>query len=415
MIPSSKLYVLRRRLALRLTLVSASGLGICALTLFAMGASVDVAMRKGWSGVLSGDPVEAGVWTTLGVLLALCAIYLVCVCWATWPAPKGIRLPRKAAPRFFAAMDEIAESLNSPKINRVWINGEMNAVLIQRPAFGWCGPMQTHLMIGLPLVHCVSSEQFRAVLAHELAHLAYQRSGLEGYFAHLRAWWAKVIDTTYESFPWTEAVSQRLSVLFYRDMLRLARLEEFEADRRASEVVGPKLVGDTLIEMGLKGRFLDQDYWPSVFAESLSRPDSELRPYRQMGLGVSLGFLRRESVVEDLSQYEAGQGLLPFHPTLHERLHAIGADLAVPDEATETAADHYFGALLPTIAWALDREWGGESAKAYDADDERHAQRFAEAGFVRPNASPWKRFISSGPSLGRTVQPLPRMLHQSRR
>ena len=393
MLTPSHLHSLRRRLAGRLTLVALAGLTACSLAAFGMGIVIDIAFRRAWAGVTAGNPTEAGVWVICALTLGMTTIHILGVCWATWPTPTGIRLPRKAAPAFFQWMDEIAVKQGARPINRVWIGADMNAVLMQRPAFGWWGPIQTHLVIGLPLIHCISVDQFRAVIAHEFGHLAFQRSGIGAYFAHLRAWWAKVIDTAYEDFPWTETFSKRFSALFYRDMLRLARLEEFEADRSAADVVGEQLLGETLIEISLKGRFLDQDYWPSVFEASLDSEGSDVRPYRQMGLGVAVGFLRRESVVEDLSIYEAGKGLLPLHPTLTERLHALGAQLEVPPEYPGTAADHFFADLLPTLSWALDRGWRDDDRQSWDAEDQRHSARFAEAGFRDSRRSPQARLL----------------------
>ncbi|MFC5770894.1 M48 family metallopeptidase [Thauera sinica] len=357
MTPQSRVFDLRSRLARRLGLLSTGCLLLLIAALLGMLATVFVAMGHSWEGVLKGDPTRAGLWSLLAVTVALSMVRLVGVVCHTSPLPQGIRLPRQAAEDFYRLMDDIAASFGIPPVQHVWISCDMNAVVLQRPAWGWIGPIRTHLLIGLPLAHSVSAAQLAAVLAHEFAHLARQRSGLGAQAAHLRAWWARVLDEAFENFPWAADWLERRAHRFYRDMLRLARLEEFEADACAAQVVGRALMGETLVEIGLKARFLEQDYWPKVMAQSMQFPSPSIRPYREMGLGVAAGFLRRESVAEDLSHYEAGGGSLPLHPTLHERLRALGTPLRAAAEDQPSAAGHYFAPLLPTLAWAFDRAW----------------------------------------------------------
>lgn len=351
------MFDLRSRLALRLGLLSGIWLALLMLALVTMVGVVVAAMSHSWEAVLGGDPTRAAGWSLTAVIVALTGVRLAGVACHTSPLPQGICLPRQAAEDFYRLMDDIAFRLDAAAVDRVWITSDMNAVVLQRPAWGWAGPMRTHLLIGLPLAHSISAAQLAAVLAHEFAHLARQRNGLGAQGAHLRAWWARVLDQAFENFPWAARWLEVRSHRFYRDMLRLARLEEFEADAYAARVVGPALMGETLVEIGLKARFLEQDYWPKVMAQSVQFPSPSIRPYREMGLGVAAGFLRRASVAEDLSHYEVGGGSLPLHPTLRERLRALGTPLRAAADDEPSAAGQYFAPLLPTLAWAFDRAW----------------------------------------------------------
>ncbi len=369
MTPQSRVFELRSRLARRLGLLSASGLVFLAATLLAMLVVVFHAMAHSWAAVLRGDPTHAGAWSLLGVSMALCAVRLAGVVLHTSPGPGGIRLPRQAAEGFYQVIDDVAQRFGVAPVRNVWISSDMNALVLQRPAWGWIGPIQTHLLIGLPLAHSVSPAQLDAVLAHEFAHLARQRSGMGAQGAHLRAWWARVLDEAFENFPWAADWLERQANPFYRDMLRLARVEEFEADACAAQVVGVSLLGETLVEIGLKARFLEQDYWPTVMAHSTQFPSPSIRPYREMGLGVAAGFLRRESVAEDLSHYDAGGGSLPLHPTLHQRLRALRAPLRAAASDETSAAVAYFAPLLPTLSWAFDRAWWEETREDWQQCD----------------------------------------------
>lgn len=378
MTPHSRIFDLRARLASRLGLLSAGSLAMVMLALMVMIGVVLLALSCSWEAVLAGEPARAGSWSLTAVVVALSGVRLAGVICHTSAPPQGIRVPREAAEELHRLLDAAARRLGVKPVDAVWITSDMNAFVLQRPAWGWIGPIRTHLLIGLPLAHSISAAQLTAVLAHEFSHLARQRSGLGAHSAHARAWWARVLDRAFENFPWAARWLERGSHRFYRDMLRLSRLEEFEADAHAAGLVGAALMGETLVEIGLKARFLEQDYWPKVMAQSMQFPSPSIRPYREMGLGVAAGFLRRESVVEDLSHFEAGGGNLPLHPTLSERLRALGAPLQAALDDPPSAASHYLGPLLPTLAWAFDRAWWADARDGWqqsylDARDDASA------------------------------------------
>ena len=151
-----------------------------------------------------------------------------------------------------------------------------------------------------------------------------------------------------------------------RDALRLARLDEFEADAVAAQVVGAGLVGEALVEVALKERFLSEDYWRKVMAQSRVQPQPSIRPYREMGLGVMAGFRRPLPGAVDIQElFDDGGFAHGFHPTLAERLGALGVRPAVSRGERVTAADAYLAPLLPALALVFDRAWWQGSRDAW--------------------------------------------------
>lgn len=366
-----RLFKLRKRLARRMTLLALVGLAICAFVLLMLVGGFILAMTHSWGAISAGQPIASGLWSLAGVSLALGAISLADVVLSAPPRPQGIRLPPVAAEELFRLLDATAARLRIAPIRAVYITDDMNAHIHQRPIWGVVGPLRTYLMIGLPLAHSLSPTQFTAVLAHELAHVAAQRRGWSGVGGTLRAWGVRTLDRASERFasisPWLDAKSLDLCLA----MVRLARIEEFEADAIAAELVGHDLMGEALVEVSLKSHFLERDYWPHVEAHRAEHARPPLHPYRDMALGVEAGFMRTVSDHAVAIEYAAGQRFA-FHPTLQRRLSALRVPCRVPEDNPTSAAVHFLRPLLPSLAWVFDRAWGRETRATQRTRYEMH-------------------------------------------
>lgn len=368
------MFDLRPRLARRLTMVAVAGIGTLAALVLAAFAVAAYAFVLSWAALIDGLPLRAGAWSAAAVACAICGGRLAFL-FGRAPSPAGVRLPREAADAFYQLIDDLARRLGAARIDRVWVTGDMNAMVMQRPRWGWLGPLETHLLVGLPLVHSVSRGQLAAVLAHEFAHLVVQRNGASAVAAHLRASWMRVLDRGCEAFPVLGARLDRKLYRLYRDMLRLTRIEEFEADHIAAQLVGAGLLGETLVEVSLKERFLRQDYWPKVMAQSSAQARPSIRPFREMGLGVETGFSRPSFAALDIAAFaDADAGAMPLHPSLKERLRVLRVPLRAAAEDRPSAARHYFAPLLPTLAWVFDRAWWQEVRKGWRSQYRRRSR-----------------------------------------
>ena len=372
MTPKSALFVMRARLARRLgrrvrlwlvlylaLVLALFGMALCALSLL-------------WRGFNEAAPARMLAWAVWAGLSGGGGLCLAALLVRPLPGPQGIRVQPRCAPELHALVRRMGDRLGAGAVAQIWISPEMNAALVQRPAWGCLGPVRSHLMLGFPLLHSVSAEQLEAILAHELAHLARQRSGREAVDAHLRALWIRLMDRACGCLPDALAsVCER----YCRDMLRLSRLEEYEADAVAATLVGPARMASALVEVELKARFLDSEYWPAVMAHSRRHPQRPLHPYREMGRRVERVFLRDAcgSVRAGAEDREPGQGP---HPVLRQRLHLLHASSAATPVGGPSAARHYFAAMLPDVAWAFDLIW--RAAARQDS-----ARRRAAAIFMR--------------------------------
>jgi len=353
--PHPRLFVLCRRLALRLTVTAM-------VALLLIPAFAVAILGMGVLGAYVAWSILGAEWSVLafflGVMwfaaLGFIAVRLSSVLFVPLPLPEGVRLSPEDARDMHRLIESMVWVLEAGRIDHIWVTPEMNAAVLQRPRRGFFGRIETHLLIGLPLMHSVTCPQLVAVLAHELAHLAVQRKGVGKYGALLRAWWLRALDRIGDVFPAIGAQADCWLSRFYSNMARLARIEEFEADAHATKVVDAEVLGETLIEVSLREQFLSSDYWPRVLAQSKVRARPLVRPFRDLCLGMTAGFLRGAATSDMLSGSEPYQSM---HPTTRERLNALHVSPTVSSSDLPSAANHYLSPLLLTLAWVFDRAW----------------------------------------------------------
>ena len=348
-----------RRLARRLSWRATGALAVLALVAIGC-AGLALGLMIGALPVFAATPMlQVGVVVLSGALIWAA---LRIAHWMLVPAPRaeGVKVDRHAAPALYRMLDNLAERMGTETIQTIRISAEMNAAVFQRPRWGYCGALDTTLIIGLPLVHSVSPRQLAAILAHELAHLNRQRGGWPAWGAHARAWWHRVCERIAAEDSWlAQWVDGAFSSWAEADLMaavRLNHLEEYEADRLAARVVGSKLLGDTLVEVAMKANFIETDYWGAVMSQALEMPRPSLRPFRDMGMGVAAGF-HAAPQHRALHLLVCEDSELCFHPTLTDRLVALGVAPRLPQPDACTAASHYLQGALPRLSRVFDSRW----------------------------------------------------------
>lgn len=354
----------RKRLSRSLLVRAVCGLSFLWLLAVVAGMLAWAGLNAAYRELNAGGLFAAVALTGASCIAAAAAAVLVRWLYAPAPVPTGVRLKREEIRTLNELIKRIRRKVGGVPVNAVWVTGDMNAGILQRPAWGLVGPMRTHLMLGLPLMHSISERQFVAILAHEYGHLVRQRQGLAAWAYHLRSWWYRVMDRCLNDCTFLSqlALVERWSAEDLAQASRLSRFEELEADEVAARLVGAELVGETLVEVALKERFLVRDFWNKVMAQSTSRPRPTIRPYRDLGLGVMAGFRRPAEWSEfPMSMFEDDESEIDLHPSLVERLNALGTPPVGGRRDGRSAARRYLMPMLTRLAWTFDRAWWADN------------------------------------------------------
>lgn len=313
-----------------------------------IGALASLAVLKGLAIKLI-IPIAGFVWLVLKAM------------WVRIAAPEGYALKRKEAPALFARVDSIRRQLKAPQFHRILITDDFNAAVVQVPRLGLLGWHRNYLLLGLPLMKTLTTEQLAAVLAHEFGHLAGGHGRFGNWIYRLRMSWARLQHALEQSQHWGSFVFrpfiQRFVPYFNAYSFPLARANEFEADAASARLTSPMAAAEALTSVNVMGAWIGERYWPRVHALADQQPAPSFAPYASLGQGYA-GELGEEDTQRWLEQALARKTSgADTHPSLSDRLAAIGQAPRIAPPAAGQAADSLLGDALAGITAAMDRQW----------------------------------------------------------
>jgi Zn-dependent protease with chaperone function len=296
------------------------------------------------------------------------------------PKPQGREIRRPEAPALFAALDDMQRRLKGPRFHHVLIDDEMNAAVVQRPAFGLFGWPRNYLILGLPLLEGLQPDEALAVVAHEYGHLAGAHGRFGAYIYRLRNTWGTIQDMAAGWRGWGGRLLGRL-VAWYAPYFNaytfvLARANEYQADGAAADLVGAGAAARALkryhVTNGAHTRFVNRTF------EAMRDQAAPPRDFAQQWAAHAVQAPTREQTVQWLQDaLDRTPRALDTHPTLRHRLRALmpseSAELWSPPDTLQgpSAAGAWFGALADRLRDEQQRQWVERVAEPWS---ERHAQ-----------------------------------------
>lgn len=294
--------------------------------------------------------------------------------WVKFDPPAGRPLsPAEAAP-LHELLRAQTRALGAPAVHRVLLTTDYNAAAMQLPRLGLLGWPRNYVLVGLPLLQTLTPEQAAAVVAHELGHLRGGHGRFGALVYRVNQSWAQLVSSL-------EQAGQRNLVRGFTDWYvprfnawshPLRRTAEFEADAAAARLTSPAAMAEALCAIEVREPALDRMFWVPLNKSLAEEPAPPADPISRL-LAVARTARLPAEEESTLLRRAAAADPDPFdtHPTLGERLAALGQPVAAPTPPVTTAAEAWLGASLPTLAQELDAEWGAARASHWR---ERHAE-----------------------------------------
>ena len=283
---------------------------------------------------------------------------------AKFPEPEGRELSREEAPELFAFIETTCKELRAKRPVKVLVTDELNAAVASLPRFGMFGH-KVYMLLGLPLMQALSTDQFKAVLAHEIGHISERHGAFAKWAYQLREAWGRFIESQEAHEHKFAALYEKFVNWFFPYFTAysfvLMREHEKDADRYSVQLVGAKPMGEALVALETQTATLNEVFWAQVHEENVAQPTAPKRIFSRM-----LAALRaddRDHEAKTLTRaVQVPTDYADSHPSLAERLRFIGywqgdglPDL--PTRSGETAAEFFFGDRAKEFVTEFDIGW----------------------------------------------------------
>jgi Zn-dependent protease with chaperone function len=279
--------------------------------------------------------------------------------WVTFDVPPGHLLAPGEAPALRSEIERLRIAAGAPALDGIVIDQDLNAAAASQPRVLGLFGHRYYLILGLPLMQRLDPEAFAAVIAHEFGHFGGKHGHFTGWIYRVRMTWYVLLASleAQRSFVtgWFVRFFEVYAPYFNAYSYVLARNQEHEADATAARIVGPAALGRALVRLDTGADLLEQRFWPEIERARSSSPQPPstlladvartLRARHDDDDARLARVLARQSDDEDT------------HPSLKDRLAALGVQAEPLEACTHSAADAWLGDLAPQLEARFSREW----------------------------------------------------------
>lgn len=324
------------------------GATLVLIALLVVAAAISVVWLKA-AGAKIAIVLAAFLWLVLKAL------------WVGIALPEGAQVTARDAPELFGMIEELRRALHSPRFHHVLVTDDFNAAVVQAPRLGFFGWYRNYLLIGLPLTKALTVEQFKAVLAHEFGHLSKGHGRTSNWIYRQRLRWSRLMAALEAAESWGDVLFRPFlrwyAPYFNAYSYPLARANEFEADVTSARLASGRAAAEALTAVNVVGSYLQERFWPQIAERVDEMPQPAFAPFSVMGTRVA-SEIDPASIEAWLAQALARKTTLDdTHPSLTERLGALGEKPALALPTPGAAADQLLGAALERITSQFDQRW----------------------------------------------------------
>jgi len=310
------------------------------------------------------------IWTAV-LLISTQLSYRVIT---TRPVPAvGFTMPEAKIPRVYELVEKLQSHFKRPTIHRIIITANYELDIVKAPQ--WMLPIwsKNTLIIGLPLMMCLSPKQFEHMVARRIGQFSKQQNPVTNWLYQLRGIWGQYT-YTYDKQKSPESKLLKWFFMTYDSLyksvsLYAARTDELYADTYAMEMYMHDDIREMITADAVCRWYLNKKFWPAIDKVASVKTDVALNPFRKLSTVIK-GNLNAENIsgLKRLAFKEVPGRGDPV-PSLRSRLQNIGHETPeMFENKGENAAEYFLGASQNGAINLMDKLWFKNNKK-------KHAKR----------------------------------------
>lgn len=316
------------------------------------------------------EPVINWPMITAGFCVFLISSLLSYSLFRAKPAkPVGLNMSEKVFPEVFKLVEKMNGYFKYPRISKIIMTNHYELDIIKTPLSIFPVWSTNTLVIGLPLLLCVSPQQFECLMARRIGQFSKKHNIVTNWLYQLRASW-KLFCNSYAQQKQLDSRFINWLLMVYSSLYSIAsvyvvRKEELNADNYGMEVYNHKYMYEMMMADAVYRHYLENTFWPAAQKVALQN----VKPNRNL-LSVVNNVIKGEKL-EVLAKKvfaEVPEWNHPY-PSLKQRLEEIAyheVSMTDPDEVK--AANQFIGSSLNNVIDLMDKLWLRSALKERQRD-----------------------------------------------
>ena len=276
----------------------------------------------------------------------------------------GKPLLSKLFPVLSERINELRTTYESPEFQDIKLTTHFRIELVRTPGNGFPTSFTNTLLIGLPVMTCMTPLQFKLLLARQIGHLTTKHHSYSRQLVHLRNTWNSYARIYAQSWK-PETILLRLffswyAPFFHTSCIPAVRLEAFAKDRLMLEITPPERAAEAIAVFEIKKRYLKTDFWPRLNEAAYRSAKPPYLPYSAMPTITHKVLDCDSNYAQQCYEAAINREVIDSSelPNLMKRLASLGhEDFIVPEPSSDTAARHFIGEQLDDLLKQMDNIW----------------------------------------------------------
>jgi hypothetical protein len=311
---------------------------------------------------VSGDAADwqaALIWSAVVIIAALVSYRMTRIEPKT---PVGLTLSQDKAPELFKLVQQYQDYFKRSEIHRIVITADYELDIVKTPL--WALPVWSTntMVIGLPVLQCLSKKQFECVVARRIGQFSKRYNPLTNWLYQLRAIWRQYrVIYSKQKGPGNEPLKWFFAAYapFYSMVsLHAARLDELNADSYAMQIFNDEAVLEMITADALCRWYLQNQFWPAIY--KIAAVETKSLPAPHIKMATAIQAIRDGEKLAGLINkvYKEKPRRGDAMPSLQERINNIGHDKpCIKIQTAGNAAGFYLGTSVKGVIDLIDKLW----------------------------------------------------------